>query len=58
MLRASSPQDTIQEALREAGLVLRYLKTKSSITKDELKAMLKDYYNLRGWDQNGLPKVN
>jgi aldehyde:ferredoxin oxidoreductase len=33
-------------------------KTNSGITEDELTAMLKDYYNLRGWNQNGLPKVD
>ncbi|MDO9567317.1 MAG: aldehyde ferredoxin oxidoreductase family protein [Candidatus Desulfaltia sp.] len=38
-------------------LYKKFHKTENSITEDELKAMLKDYYNLRGWDQNGLPKV-
>ncbi|MDI6688036.1 MAG: aldehyde ferredoxin oxidoreductase C-terminal domain-containing protein, partial [Desulfobacterales bacterium] len=38
-------------------LYKKFHKTKTSITEDELKTMLKDYYNLRGWNQNGLPKV-
>ncbi|MBW2239431.1 MAG: aldehyde ferredoxin oxidoreductase family protein [Deltaproteobacteria bacterium] len=31
------------------------LKTGHVITEKELGAMLKDYYNLRGWDENGVP---
>lgn len=38
-------------------LYKKFHKTNSGITKDEFKVMLKDYYNLRGWNQNGLPKV-
>jgi aldehyde:ferredoxin oxidoreductase len=38
-------------------LYKKFHKTSSGITKDEFNVMLKDYYNLRGWNQNGLPKV-
>ncbi len=31
------------------------LKTGDAITEDELKAMLKEYYSLRGWNSNGIP---
>jgi aldehyde:ferredoxin oxidoreductase len=31
------------------------LKTGHVITEKELGSMLKDYYNLRGWDENGVP---
>ena len=33
------------------------LKTGHRIKKQELGTMLQDYYNLRGWHKNGLPKV-
>ena len=26
------------------------------IGKDNMEIMLKEYYNLRGWDENGIPK--
>ena len=31
------------------------LKTGHSIKRDEIDSMLQDYYNLRGWDKNGIP---
>ncbi len=33
------------------------LKTGHGIKKEEIDAMLQDYYNLRGWDKNGIPVV-
>ncbi len=33
------------------------LKTGHKIKKEELETMLQDYYNLRGWQKNGLPEV-
>ena len=33
------------------------LKTGHKIKKEELGTMLQDYYNLRGWQKNGLPEV-
>ncbi len=31
------------------------LKTGHGIKRDEIDSMLQDYYNLRGWDKNGIP---
>jgi aldehyde:ferredoxin oxidoreductase len=29
-----------------------------TITRDQLKTMVSDYYRTRGWDQKGVPKIN
>lgn len=34
------------------------LKTGHGITKEELKMMIQDYYNLRGWDKKGVPPAD
>jgi aldehyde:ferredoxin oxidoreductase len=52
----------IREGLRpeDDNLPTRFykdmLKTGDVITKDELKTMVKEYYSLRGWNNNGVPK--
>ena len=52
----------IREGLRpeDDNLPTRFykdmLKTGAVITQDELKTMVKEYYNLRGWNNNGVPR--
>ena len=42
----SLPERLLKEPINEQ---------KNLITREELDAMLSDYYLLRGWDQNGIP---
>lgn len=41
-----------------AGLYRKLKGADNQLTRDELATMLKDYYQLRGWDETGVPPKN
>ncbi|MEM2029414.1 MAG: aldehyde ferredoxin oxidoreductase C-terminal domain-containing protein, partial [Candidatus Bathyarchaeia archaeon] len=44
------PHRVMYEGLKEGGSL------GNTISPDDLKAMLDEYYAARGWDENGIPK--
>jgi aldehyde:ferredoxin oxidoreductase len=48
----TSKDDTIPDRFFDEGVGPE----KKTIKREELEKMLKDYYKLRGWDENGVPK--
>jgi len=47
---------TIEDDFLPPRLLKEKLENQKGISKDELTQLIQDYYKLRGWDTNGIPR--